>query len=173
MPTRWEDWSAAAEADYQALAARCDKVVVTGLSMGGTLTCWLAEQHPEIAGIAVVNPLIEPPDEEFREGIRALVEAGTEVIDGIGSDIDKEGVVEAAYPGTPLAAVLSLFEGVDAVSRPIWADPLSGPAAVQPGGPRGGPGLRRRPGRLGGRPARAGPPRATATTWPPWTTTPP
>ena len=90
-------------------------MAVTGLSMGGTLTCWLAEQHPEIAGIAVVNPLVEPPDAEFLDGIRGLIEAGTEVIDGIGSDIAKEGVVEAAYPGTPLAAVLSLFEGVAAV----------------------------------------------------------
>ncbi len=33
------------------------------------------------------------------------------MIDGIGSDIKKEGMVESAYPGTPLAAVLSLFEG--------------------------------------------------------------
>ncbi len=115
VPTRWADWSAAAEAAYQELAARCERVAVTGLSMGGTLTCWLAEQHPEIAGIAVVNPLVEPPDAEFLDGIRSLIEAGTEVIDGIGSDIAKEGVVEAAYPGTPLAAVLSLFEGVASV----------------------------------------------------------
>ena len=35
-----------------------------------------------------------------------------ETIDGIGSDIKKEGPVEAAYPGTPLAAGLSLFEAV-------------------------------------------------------------
>jgi carboxylesterase len=116
LPTRWGDWSSAAEAEYQALAARCQKVVVTGLSMGGTLTCWLAERHPEIAGIAVVNPMIEAPDEESRRGIGALIDAGTEVFDAIGSDIKKEGTSESAYPGTPLAPVLSLFEGADAVS---------------------------------------------------------
>jgi carboxylesterase len=116
VPTRWEDWSGAAEAAYQALAGRCQKVLVTGLSMGGTLACWLAEQHPEIAGIAVVNPLADPATEEFIMGIRALVDGGTEVIDGIGSDIAKEGVTEAAYPGTPLAAALSLFEGVEVVA---------------------------------------------------------
>lgn len=115
VPTRWEDWSGAAEAAYRALVGRCDKVVVTGLSMGGTLTCWLAEHHPEIAGIAVVNPLIDPPTAEFRDGVRGLLDAGTEVIDGIGSDIAMEGASEAAYQGTPLAAVLSLFEGVDEV----------------------------------------------------------
>ncbi len=115
VTTRWADWSGAAEEAYTALAARCDKVVVAGLSMGGTLTCWLAEHHPEIAGIAVVNPLVEPPDPEFIAGIRSLLEAGTEVFDAIGSDIKKDGAVEAAYPGTPLAAVLSLFEAVATV----------------------------------------------------------
>ena len=115
LPTRWEDWSGAAEAHFQALAARCDKVVVTGLSMGGTLTCWLAERHAGIAGIAVVNPLVQAPDQEFRQGIRALLDAGTEVFDAIGSDIKKEGIAESAYPGTPLAPVLSLFEGADEV----------------------------------------------------------
>ncbi len=40
---------------------------------------------------------------------------GTEVIDGIGSDIAMEGSVESAYAGTPLAPALSLFEGVGTV----------------------------------------------------------
>jgi carboxylesterase len=115
VPTRWEDWSGAAETAYQALAARCDKVVVAGLSMGGTLTCWLAERHPEIAGIAVVNPLVQAPDADFRDGIRSLLDTGTEVFDAIGSDIAMEGAIEAAYPGTPLAALLSLFEAADGV----------------------------------------------------------
>ncbi|HEV3366397.1 MAG TPA: alpha/beta hydrolase, partial [Acidimicrobiales bacterium] len=105
-----------AESAYQALSARCDKIVVSGLSMGGTLTCWLAQHHPDIAGIAVVNPLVDPPAEDYREVIRGLLADGAEVVDGIGSDIAMEGAVEAAYAGSPLAAALSLFEGVDAVA---------------------------------------------------------
>jgi len=46
VTTRWADWSAAAERAYEELAARCSAVVVAGLSMGGTLTLWLAERHP-------------------------------------------------------------------------------------------------------------------------------
>jgi carboxylesterase len=115
LPTRWDDWSGAAEAQFQALAARCDQVMVAGLSMGGTLTCWLAERHRYLAGIALVNPLVHPPDAEFRAAIQALVDAGTESIDGIGSDIKKEGALEAAYSGTPLVPVLSLFGGADEV----------------------------------------------------------
>ncbi len=116
LPTRWEDWSSAAEAAYQDLADRSEKVVVAGLSMGGTLTCWLAEHHPEVAGIAVVNPLIVAPDRADREAIQAVVEAGTEVFDAIGSDVNKDGVEESAYPGTPLVPLLSLLEGADGVA---------------------------------------------------------
>src|SRR5580658_3749695 len=39
VPMRWPDWMAAAEAAYLDLAARCDRTVVAGLSMGGTLAC--------------------------------------------------------------------------------------------------------------------------------------
>src|SRR3954467_7806998 len=55
VPTRWGDWSGAVEAAYTELASRCEKVVVAGLSMGGTLTAWLAANHPEIAGVVLVN----------------------------------------------------------------------------------------------------------------------
>src|SRR5213080_266698 len=42
LETDWRDWSGAAESAYEKLTARCNKVVVGGLSMGGTLTLWLA-----------------------------------------------------------------------------------------------------------------------------------
>ncbi len=115
LPTRWEDWSGAAETAFQSLAARCERVAVTGLSMGGTLTCWLAERHPHLAGIAVVNPFVEPPADDARAFVQAMLDAGTEATEGIGSDIKKEGATEAAYSGTPLAALLSLFDGVEEV----------------------------------------------------------
>ena len=119
LPTRWDDWSDAVEAHFQALASHCDHVAVVGLSMGGTLTCWLAERHPHLSGIALVNPLVHAPDAEFRSGIAELLDGGTETFDGIGSDIKKAGSVEAAYAGTPLAAVLSLFEGADSVEAEL------------------------------------------------------
>ena len=54
--TRFADWSAAAEAAYADLAGRvAHDVVVAGLSMGGTLACWLAARHPEVAGLVAVN----------------------------------------------------------------------------------------------------------------------
>src|SRR5207245_4725127 len=76
--TGWEDWSSAAEAAYQQLAQRCVRVVVAGLSMGGALAVWLAIRHPEVAGIAVVNPAIDPPAPSFIEMMRGAPEAGSE-----------------------------------------------------------------------------------------------
>ena len=119
VETRWEDWSAAAETAYTELAARSDAVVVVGLSMGGTLAVWLAEHHPEIAALAVVNPLLLPPDEDSLSFIEAMIEGGNEVAPGIGSDIAMEGAVEDAYPELPLRAALSLFEGVEEVEAKL------------------------------------------------------
>jgi carboxylesterase len=107
--TDWEDWSGAAEAAYQDLAARCSKVVVAGLSMGGTITAWLAARHPEIAGIVCVNPAIEPPAESFLEVVRGMADTGADRFQGIGSDIALEGVAEGAYEETPIAPLQSLF----------------------------------------------------------------
>ena len=55
LNTAWPDWSAHVEQVYLDLASRCDRVFVTGLSMGGALTLWLASRHNTIAGIAIVN----------------------------------------------------------------------------------------------------------------------
>lgn len=114
IPTRWEDWSADAEAAYERLAARTEKVVVVGLSMGGSLTLWLASRHPEILGIVCVNPAIDAA-EEVVDVLRAMIEEGETIIPGIGSDIAKPDVAESAYPGTPLAPVVSMFEAITAL----------------------------------------------------------
>lgn len=119
LETRWADWSAAAEASYRDLAARCESVAVAGLSMGGTLSCWLAERHAEISGIAVINPLVEPPTDDLVAAVQSLLEAGTSVMDGIGSDIALPDATELSYAGTPVAPLLSLFEGVREVSADL------------------------------------------------------
>ena len=111
VPTRWPDWSACAEQAYLELAARCDRVVLVGLSMGGTLACWLAAHHPEVAGLALGNPLVAPPDPALRAAAQELLANGTETVPGIGSDIaDHKAASELSYPETPLAAALSLFD---------------------------------------------------------------
>lgn len=119
--TSWADWSAAAEAALASLAARADRVVVAGLSMGGTLAVWLATRHPEVAGLVLVNPAVEPPLEQVRELVRHLVDAGVPTMPGIGSDIAAPGVVESAYAEVPPAGLASLFAAVDDL-QPRLAD---------------------------------------------------
>jgi carboxylesterase len=113
IPTRWEDWSGAAEVAYQELASRCDRVVVAGLSMGGTISVWLAAHHPEIAGVVAVNPAVEPPAESFLELFKGSLDQGLETIPGIGNDVADPDAKELAYGDTPLAAGLSMFEAIN------------------------------------------------------------
>ena len=107
IPTRWADWSGDAEAAYQRLAARASKIVVLGLSMGGSLTLWVGSRHPEVKGLVCVNPATQPQAPEVIEMLKGMVDSGQEVMDGIGSDIADPAVHETAYPGTPLAALHS------------------------------------------------------------------
>jgi carboxylesterase len=115
LPTRWSDWSAAADAAYLDLAARCDRVVVVGLSMGGTLAAWLAERYPEISGLALINPLLEPPPEELLAALGQLLDAGETTAPAISSDIHMPGVTELAYEASPLAPARSLFAALHEV----------------------------------------------------------
>jgi len=110
--TSFADWSGDALAAYDALAARTDKVAVVGLSMGGALTAYVAEHRSDVAGLVFINPLVKHPGDDFAKGIQDLVDGGMEEFESIGSDIKKEGSVEASYNATPLRCVLSLFEGV-------------------------------------------------------------
>lgn len=112
LALRFDDWTAAVEEAFDALAGRCRRIGVAGLSMGGTLACWLATRH-ELAGAVLVNPLVEPAAPSFLEVLRGMLAAGTEVIPGIGSDIARPAAGELAYEGTPVAPLLSLFEGVE------------------------------------------------------------
>jgi carboxylesterase len=109
LDTTWIDWSSDAEAAYQRLADRSEQVVVAGLSMGGSLTCWLATRHPELAGIICVNPATQAAA-EVRVFVESLIADGQEVMDGLGSDVADPASPESAYPQTPLRPLRSLFE---------------------------------------------------------------
>ncbi|MGH8987697.1 MAG: alpha/beta hydrolase [Acidimicrobiales bacterium] len=116
VPLGWEDWSSAVEEAYRQLRNSCARVAVVGHSMGGTLACWLAERHPDVSGIAVVNPLVEPFDEGMRSGARALLDAGVTVWTGEAPDTADPAVTFPTYEGTPIAAFLSLNEAAEEVA---------------------------------------------------------
>ena len=88
LTTRWADWTGEVDAAYQRLAARTERIVVVGQSMGGSLALWTALQHPEVArprAASTRRPSRSRAD--VREMLGELLADGTDVVPGIGSDI--------------------------------------------------------------------------------------
>lgn len=113
VPTRWADWAGEAEAAYQRLAARTAAVVVVGLSMGGALTLRIGADHPDVRGLVCINPAVQPQSDEVLGMLQGMVDGGTAVMPGIGSDIADPDSKESAYEGTPVAPLISfLGEGL-------------------------------------------------------------
>ncbi len=123
--TSWPQWYREVEQALARLTARCDRVVVAGLSMGGALALRLAEQHSsDVAGLVLVNPAvkIEDPRLVMLPVLRRLVPS----LPGIGSDIAKPGITELAYDRTPLNALASMLDlyrlvrsDLPAVTQPV------------------------------------------------------
>jgi carboxylesterase len=108
LATRWADWLAEAEAAFQRLATRSERIVIAGLSMGGALTLRLGADHPEVAGLVCVNPATQAQAPEVVAMLQGMVDGGTEVMPAIGSDIADPDAHESAYDATPLRPLLSL-----------------------------------------------------------------
>ncbi len=121
LETGWSDWSGAAELAFCELESRCEKVVVAGLSMGGTLAAWLAARHPEVAGLVAVNPAVEPAGEAFADILKMTLEQGTAVMPAIGNDVADPDQRELAYDGVPVAPLLTLVEAQSELS-PLLGD---------------------------------------------------
>jgi carboxylesterase len=119
VTTSWSDWSRAADAAYVDLASRCDRVVVAGLSMGATLTAWLATRHPEIAGIVTINGAFGPIEESMRSGLLAARDSGLDRVPGPGGDIADPGRHEVAYGHAPVEGMLSLLDALDALDAEL------------------------------------------------------
>lgn len=140
--TRWPDWYGALERAFDDLLARCDRVFVGGLSMGGALALRLAEQRSaDVAGLVLVNPAIGSERRDVKH-LLPLIHRIVPSLKGIGSDIAKPGVRELAYDRTPLRALHSqtqlwklVVDDLAAVTAPVLlyrsrvdhvVDPLSG-----------------------------------------------
>ncbi len=112
IPTRWSDWLSAALATYDDLASRVGKVVVAGLSMGGTLTAVIGLERPDTAGLILINAAVEPMAPGIQDLLRQMGET-SETMPAIGDDIAKPGVTEGGNDATPIRALLSLIDAGD------------------------------------------------------------
>lgn len=127
LTTGWADWTAEVDRAYRSLAARVEQVVVCGLSMGGTLSLWVAAEHPEVAGLVLVNAAAEPsPD--MRAAIQAMVDSGETLMDGVGNDIADPDQTESAYTQVPLPPLLSMLDGVAGLQESLAS--ITAPALI-------------------------------------------
>ncbi|MFC4557687.1 alpha/beta hydrolase [Virgibacillus kekensis] len=104
----YKDWTRDVERGLEKLKEQCDDVFVTGLSMGGTLTLYLAEKQEGIKGIVPINAATHMPD--LIQTYNELKDTDTRFVDGIGSDIKQEGVEELAYKKTPVRSMKEIID---------------------------------------------------------------
>lgn len=109
----WSDWVDCVDDAYRALAASYERVAVCGLSMGGALALRLAELHPEIAGVCLVNPAIYATDPQWRflpayaRVVPARSAPGSDV-----AQIQFPGVTaeQLSYDFSPLPAAVQMWD---------------------------------------------------------------
>jgi len=101
---RAEDWLLDVEDAYHVLKSRAKTISVAGLSMGGLLALAMAETHPEIRSIILVNHALEffpNPLLPFVGVLRFFLPS----VPAISSDIKDPNTHETAYDRTPVNGV--------------------------------------------------------------------
>lgn len=114
----FNDWIADVERGMEKLKETCATIFVAGLSMGGTLTLYLAEHYSEIAGIMPINAAIDLPG--MKDNYEEIANDSERFVAGIGSDIKKEGVEELAYSFTPVKSMAELLGLMEIVREDLY-----------------------------------------------------
>jgi carboxylesterase len=122
---KWQEWTGEAERSLKELSERCDRVFVTGLSMGGTITCFLGERHAdEVAGLMPVNAAVSKLNPLMP--LTPLAKYVLKTIPGVGSDIKDSSCKESCYDKVPVPAAAELHQlmkvtrqGLSSISAPI------------------------------------------------------
>ena len=172
IPTRWSDWSDAAESAYAELAARCPPDRRRRTLDGRHAGCLAAIRHPEIVALVVINPLDRSAAPRSSGTLCAARWRP-------GPSGDRQSVPTSPSPKarscpTPACRWPPLITDGRRPrrARPACLDRLPGDVLQRPRTTW----CRRRPARAGADVSgsgRAGDAWSGATTWPPWTTTAP
>ncbi len=106
--TQWPDlnmtgrkeWITNIETSLAKLRIRCKDIFVSGLSVGGLLALYLAENHPELKGTILINPALfyKDPRLFLLPVLRFLMPAA----EAVKSDIKDPNQKEIGYDKTPL-----------------------------------------------------------------------
>ena len=129
--TTWRDWVASAEEGLRELKARCDRVFVAGLSMGGLITLHLAAHHP-LDGIIPMSAPAYIADRRFRflPLARYFIRWFTPDIESDLTDPEAESYL-SAYQVLPIPCLVSLGQLIRLVRREL--PQVKSPALVMQG----------------------------------------
>lgn len=106
--TGWRDWYAEVERGFEELRDRCERVFVTGLSMGACLALRLAAERDDVSGVVVVNPSLAPDTKLFL--LAPVLKHVVPTLPGVAGDIKKSGADEGGYRRVPVRAAATLPE---------------------------------------------------------------
>jgi carboxylesterase len=109
--TSWRDWYAEAERAFAELDAKCERIFLAGISMGGCLALRIAEtkgrpQDSKIGGVVLVNPSLAPDTKLFL--LAPVLKHVLPSLRGIAGDIKKPGASEGGYDRIPVRAAATL-----------------------------------------------------------------
>ena len=108
---KYTDWINDVENALEKLKKRSKKIFVAGLSMGGTLSLYLAEKHPDIMGVILINHAILFHDP--RVPILPILKYFISSTPAICSDIKDPSKKEIAYYRTPTGGALEMVKLVN------------------------------------------------------------
>lgn len=116
--TGWSDWLGAARLELSRLQADHERVVVAGLSMGGSLALALGTAGAAPDEIVAVNPAlyVDSPFAPLLPVLRHVVRT----IPAIGGDIAHPERDEYAYHRTPLAPLASFHRALKILREDLW-----------------------------------------------------
>lgn len=103
-----EDWIRSIEAGLRTLREQCSQIFITGLSMGGTLTLYMAAMYPDIIrGAIPINGAVFINNPDW--AALAFMANAPATIPTIGGDIKKPNVWELYYDKVSVPAIRQLY----------------------------------------------------------------
>ncbi|BAL81435.1 alpha/beta hydrolase [Caldisericum exile] len=123
--TKWEDlnkvkysdWLNDVEIAYKKLQERTKNIFVAGLSMGGALTLYMLERHPEIKGGALINHIVVLNDPKVK--LLPILSIFVKSMPAISSDIKDPTVKEPAYDRTPTRGAYEMVKLLNIVQKDL------------------------------------------------------
>jgi carboxylesterase len=114
----WRQWAAESESALRELAARCQGVVVLGMSFGAVPALHLAARTPDLVrGVALVNPYVRDP----RIAVAPYLWWAIPPRPGVGNDIKKPGEDELPAERIPVRGLGQVRKFQSEVARELPA----------------------------------------------------